>query len=128
MALTRIIGLLSGDEQEKNIGFREGQSCTFNSVFWQYSHPITCSQTSHAISMAVDGYTDTWPSTATVVLRHRLSGRPVLLYYPYGQGFVFLASGMYSDWSSVHSQMTDAEKKIVRDLITFARSQNCLYK
>jgi hypothetical protein len=121
-AHTDSLGLLSGDEQGKNIGFREGQSCTFNSVFWEYSHPITSSQTTHAISMAVDGYTDTWPSTATVVLRHRLSGRPILLYYPYGEGMVFLASGMYSDWASAHSQMTAADKKIVRDLLTFARA------
>ncbi|MCP4153588.1 MAG: hypothetical protein GY757_38020, partial [bacterium] len=54
------------------------------------------SQTTQQVSAAVDGYIDSYPSTATTVLTRTKNREGALLYYPYGQGCVILTS-LYTD-------------------------------
>jgi hypothetical protein len=73
------------------------------------------------IDAGVDGYFSTYPSDSTILLRRKTNLEPALLYYPYGNGTVILTS-MFTDWAYAHSQATNGEIKIIRDLITFAKN------
>ena len=84
-------------------------------------HPVLASQNTNTVTAAIDGFFSIYPADSTVLLRKMANQEPALLYYPYGDGHVFLTS-MYTDWGAAHSQASAGELKLVRDLITFAKN------
>ncbi|MCP4152867.1 MAG: hypothetical protein GY757_34360, partial [bacterium] len=56
---------IPADEIIKMYGWHEDQSCLQGSVYFDTPHPVVASQTTQQVSAAVDGYIDTFPSTAT---------------------------------------------------------------
>ena len=108
-------------ETLKAFGWREDQSCINGSSYFSSSHPVLSSSPGGLVQIAVDGHFPQIPTGSTVILKKRTNNEPVLLHYKYGQGSVILTS-LYSDWGYAHSQASEFELKIVRDLITFARN------
>jgi hypothetical protein len=107
----------------RSYGWREDQSCMGWAGYFNQMHPVLASQTSKRVSINVDGYFDTYPSNATVLLRRVSNQQPCLISYPYGNGTVILTS-MYTDWGAAHSQASSSELRLVRDLVTFAKNPN----
>ena len=108
-------------ESLKYFGWRQDQGCYMGSVYFEYLHPVLSSCTSQQVTAAVDGYFESWPAGATVLLNRTKNREGALLYYEYGEGTVILTS-LYTDWGAVHSQASAEELKIFRDLVTFARN------
>ncbi|MCP4151233.1 MAG: hypothetical protein GY757_26050, partial [bacterium] len=108
----------------KSYGWREDQSCEKNSVYSPHVLPQISSANTGLIDIGIDGYFEAVPSTATTILRRRTNNKPALVSYPYGQnsGSVILFSA-FSDYASGKSMLSTAERKVVRDLLTYAR--NC---
>jgi len=105
----------------KSYGWRESNSCTRDSSFFDTYHPALVSLTKVNANVGVDGYFSSIPAGSTVLLRATANKNPVLISYKYGQGTVILTS-MYSDWAYSHSQASRTELNLVRDLITFAKN------
>ena len=108
-------------EQLKSYGWREDQSCARDSSFSESMHPVLSSLMKQRADVGVDGYFERYPSTSTVLLRKNVNDAPSLLYYPYGNGTVILTS-MFTDWAHAHSQATQVELDLARDIISFAKN------
>ncbi|MCP4154748.1 MAG: hypothetical protein GY757_43910, partial [bacterium] len=114
---------LPEDQHLKSYGWREDQSCFTHSTFFQQMHPVLSSLTNQRITAGVDGYIATYPANSTILLKRRINFSPVLLYYPFGTGKVFVTS-LFSDWAYGHSQSTASELRIFRDLVSFAQNSD----
>ena len=108
-------------EPFKCYGWRQDQSCSIGSTYFEEMHPVLSSSTNELVSAVVDGYFHTIPSTATTLLYKTRNRESTMLYYPYGNGTVILTS-LYTDWAYAHAQATTTELRIIRDLITFAKN------
>ncbi|MGD2088478.1 MAG: N-acetylmuramoyl-L-alanine amidase, partial [Candidatus Aminicenantes bacterium] len=93
------LNLFPGGESISSYGFREDQSCLKNSAYFSDMHPILSSSTTGIVDVGVDGYfTVNSSSNAKVLLRRKINDEPVLLYYKYGAGTIFLTS-LFSDYA-----------------------------
>jgi|GEM_PF-4273019 hypothetical protein len=101
-------------------GWLEDQSCQFGSVAISAYHPIFSGQDSSVLDANVDGFFTSYPENATVLLTRTKNGQPAMLMYEYGNGTV-LATTLYSDMASGLHQGTSAEKKLVRDIVRWAK-------
>jgi ligand-binding sensor domain-containing protein len=119
-------------EKMKSVGFRSDQSCYSGSAYYDQIHPVTSSWATwyNTGSMGTDGYFIDYPSNSTnstVILRRTKNKYPLMLYYPYTNedgtitGGVIVAS-LFTDWAAAHGQSTLLERRLVRDLITFAKN------
>jgi hypothetical protein len=117
--------LIPKNEEEplKAYGWRESQSCTWGSLYFEKEkmHPALSALTAEKTSSAVDGYVPVYPSDSRILLRRMANSEPGLLYYSYGNGFVWL-SAQYPDWGASHSQASASELRLFRDLVTYAKS------
>lgn len=110
-------------EKLKSYGWEETQSAFEKSVYFEKQHPVLSAIGKNNPSNAnVDGYFSIYPSRSVVVLKSLLSRDPVLLYYPYGKkgGHVILTSLFLKTFDDLINSTAD-EKKLFRDLITFAK-------
>jgi hypothetical protein len=113
----------NAEEPLKAYGWRESQSCTWGSLYFQKEnmHPALSALTGEKASSAVDGYVPVYPSDSLILLRRMANSEPGLLYYSYGKGFVWI-SAQYPDWGAAHSQASTSELKLFRDLVTYAKA------
>ncbi|MEK9149799.1 MAG: hypothetical protein AAB267_07120, partial [Candidatus Desantisbacteria bacterium] len=102
-------------------GWREDQSCWSNAVYIQNPHPIFSGQTKVSLDANCDGYFNKWPETSTILLNRTKNGMPAMLSYPIGSGTVIVSS-LYSDWGYAKNHVSGAEKILIRDLITWLKS------
>ena len=120
---------ISEGEKMKSVGFRSDESCYSGSSYYDHIHPVTSSWVTwyNTGSMGTDGYFIDYPSNSTVILRRTKNRYPLMLYYPYideegaETGGVIVCS-LFSDWAAAHGQSTLLERRLVRDLITFAKN------
>lgn len=101
-------------------GWSEDQSCFWNGTYVDTYHQVLSGITTPVVSGGVDGYFSSYPDNATILLRRSINSQPAMLMYEYGAGRV-IASSFYTDWAFAHSQATQDELRIVRDLITWAK-------
>jgi len=101
-------------------GWTEDQSCLWNGTYVDTWHQIFSGIYTSTPSANVDGYFTDYPSSATVLLRRIKNGQPAMLMYEYGNGRVIVSS-LFTDWGYAHSQATQDELKIVRDMISWAK-------
>ena len=102
-------------------GWREDQSCRFESMYVDTWHPALSSITKSLVSSPIDGFFADYPSNSTVILSRKVNAMPAMLAYPYGEGQVVVTS-VYDDWACTHWQSTTQGRAIVRDLITWAKN------
>jgi hypothetical protein len=95
----RRISNLPEDEFLKTYGWREDQSCSRFSAYFDKNHPVLSSSNSETINAGVDGHFSHYPSNSTILLRRKTNLEPALLYYPYGNGIL---TSMFTDWASAH--------------------------
>jgi len=101
-------------------GWTEDQSCLWNGTYIDTPHQILSGMTASTVSANVDGYFTSYPENSTILLRRTANGQPAMIMYDYGLGKVIVSS-LYSDWGYAHSQATQDEIKIVRDMITWVK-------
>lgn len=101
-------------------GYSEDQGCHNNAVYIENYHPIFAGQEGVNLDLNVDGYFTQWPEEATILLRRTKNHMPAMIAYPYGEGQV-IASTLYPDWGYGYSQQTEAERRLVMDLINWAK-------
>jgi len=104
-------------------GWNQDQSCLWRAAYIEEWHPILAGQEKPLIDCSVDGYFPRWPDNSTLILRRTSSTMPCLLTYAHGDGRVLVTS-MFSDWGLGHSQTTRAERRLIRDIVTWALSPN----
>ena len=102
-------------------GWLEDQSCQHASIGIATYHPILSGQDSVTSDANVDGYFTKYPKNATILLSRTKNGMPAMLMYEFGNGTVIAATA-YTDWAYGHSQATTDAKKLVRDMIAWAKS------
>ena len=102
-------------------GWREDQSCHFESMYVDTWHPALSSITESLVSSPIDGFFADYPSNSTVILSRKVNAMPAMLAYPCGEGWVVVTSA-YEDWACTHWQSTTQGRAIVRDLITWAKN------
>lgn len=101
-------------------GWREDRSCHSKSVYTSSVHPSLSGLWQTTPSIVVDGYFESIPESSVVLLRRVKNGYPVAFFYPFGSGYVFVTS-MYEDWASANWQSTEEGRRIIRDLISWAK-------
>ncbi|MFH1701796.1 MAG: PKD domain-containing protein [Nitrospirota bacterium] len=106
-------------------GWTEDQSCLWNGTYVETYHQILSAINTSKSSANVDGYFISYPSNSTIFLRRTANGQPAMLMYEYGNGRVIVSS-LFSDWGYTHSQATQDEVKIVRDMVSWAKKPDQL--
>lgn len=101
-------------------GYSEDQGCHNNAVYIENYHSIFAGQEGVNLDLNVDGYFTSWPEEATILLRRTKNHMPAMIAYPYGEGQV-IASTLYPDWGYGYGQQTEAERRLVMDLINWAK-------
>jgi hypothetical protein len=116
-------------EKMKSVGFRSDQSCYSGSAYYDQIHPVTSSWVTwyNTGSMGTDGYFIDYPSNSFVILKRTKNSYPLMLYYPYTdeEGTItggVITSSLFTDWAAAHGQSTLLERRLVRDMITFAKN------
>ena len=102
-------------------GWKEDQSCWSNAVSIANKHPIFSGQTKPILDANCDGYLTKWPDNAEILLNRTKNGFPSMLTYPYENGRV-IVSVLYSDWGYARNHTSISEKTLIRDLITYTKS------
>src|SRR4030042_1904841 len=82
-------------------------------------------ENSEILRAKFDGYFISYPSNSTILLRRTANGQPAMLMYEYGNGRVIVSS-LFSDWGYTHSQATQDEIKIVRDMVSWTKKPDQL--
>ncbi|MCK4476439.1 MAG: PKD domain-containing protein [Methanophagales archaeon] len=101
-------------------GWLEDQSCHYRSVGINTYHPILSGQDTVICDANVDGYFTKYPENATILLTRTKNGMPAMLFYEHGEGTV-IATTIYTDWAYSHHAATGDGKRIVRDMIAWAK-------
>ncbi|MFH1759910.1 MAG: hypothetical protein ABIA63_02295, partial [bacterium] len=112
--------LLPRSDELGAYGWREDMSCYTNGATIDTPHVVFSSQTRNQMTASVDGFFSTIPNDATVLLRRTKNGMPAAVMYPYGEGMV-IATSLYSDWGSSYGQLSEEERKFIRDLLAWAK-------
>jgi uncharacterized repeat protein (TIGR01451 family) len=102
-------------------GWAEDQSCQSNSSYIDTWHNVLAGQTKTTPSLNVDGYFTKYPDDTTVLLRRTANGQPAVLMYQYGNGYV-IASTAYTDTANTRGEASEDEKRLVRDIVAWAKS------
>jgi streptogramin lyase len=100
-------------------GWNQDQSCFWKAAYIDEWHPVLSAQTSGLLNCSVDGYFPSWPIDSKLILRRSLTTMPCLLIYEHGEGAVLVTS-LFSDWGLGHSQATQEERFLLRDIVTWA--------
>lgn len=116
-------GVLPGDISA--YGWLEDQSCQYRSTYIDTYHQILSGQDSAYADFYVDGYFTKWPENSTILLRRAKNGMPAMLMYEYGKGRVIVSS-IYEDWGYTHGQYTEDGRRLIRDLLSWARDPKVL--
>src|SRR4030043_859720 len=106
-------------------GWTEDQSCLWNGTYVDTYHQILSAINTSKASANVDGYFIGYPSNSTILLRRTANGQPAMLMYEYGNGRVVVSS-LFSDWGYTHSQATQDEIKIARDMVSWTKKPDQL--
>ncbi|MBU51542.1 MAG: hypothetical protein CL920_22860 [Deltaproteobacteria bacterium] len=99
-------------------GWNEAISCFFDSSKASTEHETLSSLTSQRLDIPLDGYFTQLPKTATILLRHTLTGHPISAVYPHDKGTIVLSTS-YADWGHYWSQSTQTDRDIIRDTLTW---------
>jgi hypothetical protein len=106
-------------------GWRNIQSCLYGSIYFNPGdmHPVLSGQTSQRISAGVDGGFNILPGGTKVLIRRTVNNQPALVEYSYGDknGRIIL-SATYSDWNYAKGYASTSELKLIRDLVTYCKS------
>ena len=84
-------------------GWHEDNSCYTNGAYIDTFHPMLASQSTALVTSNLDGYFDSIPENAIVLLRRVKNGLPTMFMYPYGQGWVVVSSS-YDDWGGFNQE------------------------
>jgi hypothetical protein len=104
-------------------GWRNSQSCLQGSIYFSQTGPIFSGQTSQRISAGVDAGFSTVPQSAEILVKRTANLEPALIEYPYGdKGGKIILSATYSDWNYAKGYCTTSELKLIRDLVTYCKS------
>ena len=103
----------------KGWGWLEDNSCYTNAAYIETFHPMLASQSKSVVTSNIDGYFDSIPDNAIVLLRRVKNGLPAMFMYPYGQGWVIVSSS-YDDWGG-YNQSGPGARAIIRDAIAWAK-------
>ena len=106
-------------------GWRNIQSCLYGSIYFDPDnmHPALSGQTSQRISAGVDGGFSLVPIGTKVLIRRTVNNQPALIEYPYGdKGGRIILSATYSDWNYAKGYCTNSELKLIRDMVTYCKS------
>jgi hypothetical protein len=106
-------------------GWSEDQSCQWQSAYIDTYHQILSGQDSTSVEAYIDGYFTRWPDNATILLRRTKNGMPAMLMYEYGKGRVIVTS-VYEDWGYSNGQFTEDGRRLIRDLLTWAKDPKTL--
>lgn len=106
-------------------GWLEDQSCQWNSTYIDEYHQILSGQSSAFTDFHVDGFFTGWPDGASILLRRTKNGMPAMLLYEHGQGRVIVTS-FYEDWGYTRGQFTEDGRKLMRDLLAWAKDPKVL--
>ena len=113
-----MLDTLPGDWQ--GVGYLEENGCQTYAGGIENQHVFFSGQDSVYIDANVDGYFTTWPKEGKVLVRRTKNAMPCLVSYPVGQGIV-LASTLYSDYGFISGQINMDEKRLIRDIISWAK-------
>lgn len=101
-------------------GYKEDQSLFTDATCIDKWHQILAGQDRNTQTLHINGYFTNFPSTSTVLLRKKANGQPVMIMYPYGQGFVVVTS-LYSEFTDGSKQPSPEEVVLICDLISWAK-------
>jgi len=86
-------------------------------------HPALSGQTSQRISAGVDGGFNLLPAGTKVLIKRTVNNQPALIEYPFGdKGGKIILSATYSDWNYAKGYCSTSELKLIRDLVTYCKS------
>jgi len=117
-------GALPGGEVG-GYGWSEDISCFDASLYTSDYHPALSGFDRDTLTVHVDGYFDSWPDDAQILLSRRANGMPAAILYPFPPGggteggYVF-ATSIYDDWGAGHGQSSADARTLLRDLLTWA--------
>ena len=101
-------------------GYKEDQSFFTDATCIDKWHQVLAGQSRNTQTLHINGYFTNFPSTATVLLRKKANSHPVMIIYPYGQGFVVVTS-LYSEFTDGSKQPSPEEVALICDLISWAK-------
>ncbi len=100
-------------------GWLQDNACYTNAAYVAAYHPALASVSGPLVTSQVDGYFDSIPDTATVLLRRAKNNAATFFIYPYGLGWVAVTSS-YDDWGGPGYAPASAVA-IIRDTIAWAK-------
>lgn len=109
----------------KGYGWDQDMSCQFRSIYLDTFHQVLSSMKEKTSDSVVDGYFTKWPDNSDVLLRRTKNGMPCMVRYKYGKGQV-LATTIYEDWSYKNGQSTQDGRKIMMDILRWAKSSGMI--
>lgn len=101
-------------------GYKEDQSSFTDAASIDKWHQILSGQSRKTLTLHINGYFTNFPSFATVLLRKKANGQPVMIMYSYGQGRVIVTS-IHSCFADGRQQPSSEEAALIRDLISWAK-------
>ena len=85
-------------------------------------HPILSGMKRTAPEIETEGYLASYPEQTKILLSRR-DGKPTLILYPFGAGWVVVTT-LFSDVSHGQGHLHRDEKKLVRDLLSWAKARS----
>jgi hypothetical protein len=101
-------------------GWSEDSGPLFRASLAAAAHPVLVGIRRDHPSVETDGYLDAYPAGASVLLA-RSDGRPTLILYPVGKGWVAVTT-LFSEYSFSRGFLDDEERMIVRNAVLWAKS------
>lgn len=101
-------------------GWTEDSGPLYRASLVQTDHPVLSAVRRTAPSVETDGYLQSLPPEARVLLA-RSDGRATLAVYPFGKGWVAVTTLM-SDYSAVRGMLQEEEASLVQSLLAWAKA------